>query len=1074
MSQVSDSLLGLTLDEGSGFFVRESAQSENGVASITSVLLQTYKFIGSQMRTEYLMPQMTQMNWALRAFENHIPDCKLILEEALAAPEPATLVQKFDELMQLASGSSAAPCLRVIPGTCILQNAYRSAESISDGLHGQYQFDGFVKQKGGVSVYPTPITPVQLAEFGCQMAAHWVAMFDALDLEAMAHLKAITDQWIESGLGLNSTVVTPEDAAALMRSMCIYSAMPDWADHNMDIDPATGSITVDGVVNPQPTLIRDACPDSVQHSYHGGRRPLNQWIIEHNTAMFTDIPMEAVLEHDGPPAPGCVVRDLQGHASVWSSSETEAKLWNEEGQVPPGRLFRVTWRGITEFVYVPNSAVDGERIENAHPRTTARDVARLWHAGRANNGGSGAKTAQIILGLRAGAIRAAAVVPGVVTHLNEIADTLENCPVEEAQTIVAIIRSMPAAQTLAEMQPTMDLLATAVKAAQPKLPSVPAGAAALIESMTAEGFTVIGSGRWGPTATCCTALVPVKGRGVAPVVYELNNGVLTPKKDLNVAVVLEEPPSTVYSPVRTMIATALLVRLIEYINGRNTPTGYNFDVYDASNPYGIGQRRPCPRTLLNRQMDRYEQALVHVIDNASVEQMPDVLRAAQKVADARYFLNYLDEVIDSIMDREDWIYMLQSLIIGLMVHSGAVITDSTGNNVVSVDSGVVPEQAARFLFEDVLAALRVRPGYDAAVNAALSYGLQAPASIANAANLTRVIRAEVLFGRARNGLELLGSLLDGSNDLVSNVHVGTVQNLIDVDLAAGLMTALKTVFDRDYLGLIDKVEFEAPWECAEWSTQFGAFAFSVASHPIMYEAVDMAREIAVNSGMAAITSALARVGFEWTEIAPAALRVRGSDQASYVLTQPTPMAGQSGTGVDGFLNNAPIAHQQLKVTVVCPSYDIEAYNLVKAYLTMNTSRTYFVQPVGKDISDQYVLRYPVNGNSLLNLALNDGPGGQRRALLNQVGMLLEKTPALADTALIMPYVAAYLNKTALTRDVAVPQIFEVDEAKSLASTSGVIILPDTYDPALLTEKNGIAITVQEKRSVSTALPWIGS
>jgi hypothetical protein len=187
------------------------------------------------------------------------------------------------------------------------------------------------------------------------------------------------------------------------------------------------------------------------------------------------------------------------------------------------------------------------------------------------------------------------------------------------------------------------------------------------------------------------------------------------------------------------------------------------------------------------------------------------------------------------------------------------------------------------------------------------------------------------------------------------------------------------------------------------------------------------------------------------------------------------MAGQYSTASSGFYNDAPIAHQGLKVTVVVPSYDIEAYNLVKAYLTMNTSRTYFAQPVGRDIADRYDVRLPLNVNDdLLDLILADGPAGNRRTMLATAGLAMEKTPALANTAIIMPYVANYLQKTAITRDKAVPQIFAVDTAKSLAQTSGVTILPNVYDPALLTDRNGLAITVAEKRSISTALPWVGS
>jgi len=67
MSQVRENVLGLPVESGSAFFVKEAASSESGTASISQVALQTSKFVGAQARCEYLMPQMTQLNWALRA-----------------------------------------------------------------------------------------------------------------------------------------------------------------------------------------------------------------------------------------------------------------------------------------------------------------------------------------------------------------------------------------------------------------------------------------------------------------------------------------------------------------------------------------------------------------------------------------------------------------------------------------------------------------------------------------------------------------------------------------------------------------------------------------------------------------------------------------------------------------------------------------------------------------------------------------------------------------------------------------------------------------------------------------------
>lgn len=1098
MSQVSKNVLGADLLDGSAFFVRESAQSGSGAAAITAVTLQTSKFFGAQARREYLMPQMNQFSWALRAFENRVPDCELLFEQAKQTPDPAHAIELVDQLLELAAGSIAAPTMRVIPGYALMQNAYKTSEAVQTGLLGLYDASnyGFTRIKPRdrvVSVLPKPMSASDLRYAARYVAGTVTRSMTADDLDAVSDAVKLDQQFRRYSISAVGDQLSDDDARSLARTLGFYYEPPAWMQgREVVADPDTGCVLFNGVALTDAALTAPFFPRGARR--RGGGRTLASWAAAHNAAMmerpryadirtatydeFSDI---AQLQASGRQGVPIVERLIDGHTRVIPFDEVYPRLFGGGNN----HVYALTFNGVTEYM----AFAPGAYSRHQQRRQAAIQVWQNAHGGIARNNG-GYQTAREIVAERSSLANRDVIVPGFVRALTRVRDALSYSTVPLLNDLRNALVGIDNVHDLAALTAAMNAVHDALQPIRPKLPKVEdLTDKDIADSIMSQGYTIIATGRYAPTVGSVTALVPVKGRGITPIDFvRTPAGELIANERLKVAVVLEEPPASVFSPVKTMIATALLSRLIGYLNGKETPAGYNFDQYDANNPYGVGQGRPCPRVLLNRQIDRYEQALVTEIENATVEKMPEILNVAQQLVDAKYFLNHVDEVVAAIMDREDWIYMLQALVLGLIVQDGAEITDSDGNDVKSLYPGIVPRQAAQFLFGTVLADIVPTSDYQKVVQRALSYGVGAPIELREQAEMDRVIRAEVLFARAQNGLKLLESLLDATNPLVSNIHAsGKIQSLIDADLALELVQALGRVFSRDYLALVNRIEYEAPWDCAEWATSFGAFAFSVESTPISYDIVNVAAEIARDSGLTSLSSAIARVGFNWFEIAPSALRVRGRDQNAVLVLEGAIMAGQpvpvgpNGNPVSGateLFNDAPVSSQALKITTVCPSYDIEAYNLVKAYLTMNTSRTYFAQVVGKDVADCYRIRLPISvsqQDALLAHVLGQEVTELRNLLHSVNGLCIEKTPALDRVALLMPYVSSYLTKPAITRDLAVPQIISIDADRSLAVVSGVtIVTPGAEDREVISPVNGLAVTTTEKRSVSTALPWVGA
>jgi hypothetical protein len=391
----------------------------------------------------------------------------------------------------------------------------------------------------------------------------------------------------------------------------------------------------------------------------------------------------------------------------------------------------------------------------------------------------------------------------------------------------------------------------------------------------------------------------------------------------------------------------------------------------------------------------------------------------------------------------------------------------------TVSAGVAPPEVTKFLFNEVLTDVVRTESYRAVAEAAQSRRSLCVPDLTSDNEIARLVRGEVMLARMRKGAEFLVTLLDGTEPLCPIVQAGNLQNLVDADYSLGLMRTIATMLNRDYLASVDAARSESPWECVQWATQFSTFAMHVKSTPIQYQARDMAREVVSDSDMPILSAALLEAGFEWTEIAPAAAYVYATGEGNVEpIKDDLYMEGVSDVG--GLFNDAPVSQQMMRITTTLPMYDTEAYNLLRAYITTATPRSYWAQPVDTEVSCRYRILPSADTPDYLAALLGMDADSLDWAHFKKHGFEFEKCPAIANMAILIPYISSFLTKPAITRDVAVHQCITVDKEASLAATSGVTITPGELDTRLISYGNGLAVNMKTSTSVSTAMDWIGS
>lgn len=1130
MSYVSKEIAGLKIDEGAAFFVKESARSEEAAASISNAQLQTSKFMGKDARREYLLVQSTALTYGMQASANHLPDIKLAYEQFRTSYKPSEALPYLDQVLEFFGGTVSAPAMRVVPVRTLSQSAYKSSEGMTGAMNGVWKYDGYLH----VPDHSKLVCPRPLAEVTDGITALDAAAMKYLtpeDRVVVNELHDVYQVWkmtrVVAADGKTPTVgnLTEDAVKRILSSLQVMRTRDASESYTIAIDDRGLPYAVDpsGKRLSDEDLVSLAVPKGTV-TISGKSADLKEQFAGHLAGWKNKAPK---VENLTPVDKADVIIETQTNARKLADklalSEVthmrrrtgrdtynvlnESSLMDTmdtatvQNHLRLGDIAYFTFKlsdGAPEIVQV--GLLAGERPTDVAVMERALTAARRTFAYR-RLAESFRSFTETLIKERNAVYARESVMPGFALVMYDLIGQAMANPTprrvydyfERAKFDYTALKCDPknkAAvtkrdQALSEaMQITERLLKdygaiymTLATKDQPK------GNAA---SELAEcGYTVIASGRWEPTATDCVVMMPILGMGVAPVYCQYDsktNTYVTAKKQLNMAVVLEEPPVTVCSPVRTMIMTAALKQLLDYMDGKKSPPGHTFEVFDP-NSVSMYQSTtkfngsPSPRALLYRQLQQYTVGLAHEIEGATIDTIAPLLEKASVLVDAKLALEHMDDVMDAIIDRDDWSFMLQSLIVGACMSHGAKVKDSANRLVKGIHAGVAPWDVVRYIFSDVLADVKDTKGYAAAVDAAVSSRTLAPNEIVAEAAIQRLVKGEVLLARVRRGWKLLVSLLDGSEPLAPTVRSSKLRNLIDADISLDITRAIGTLLERDYLGILDHAQFEAPWTTADWATQFANFSVSVLRSPIGYRAYDLGAEVAQDSGLTSLAAALANTGFRWTEIAPMMARVTGSHETSQPLEGgPWYFAGAGvGPGDDELYNDAPVSHQTMRLTTMIPMYDVEGYNMLKAYLTSCTSRTYFAQPVGRDVSDSLLMKFDdMSKDDIAALGEMLNYNKARLAAFLNDGWTFEKCPALADSAIIVPYIASFLTKTALSRDEFVPQCIDIDTASSIATTSGVTIVPGNPSTELISYGNGLAITMRERTSVSTALDWVGS
>lgn len=1079
MTTTSDTINGMPLDEGTAFFVKESAQGDGVAAIISKVQLQTSKFAGAYARREFIVPQMTTQRYGLQAAENHVPDIRLAYNEFLDASDPIEGIKHLDDVLSFCGGTSSASAFRIIPAETILQSAYKAADGLAGATYGIWDYAGFSKARtrDNVPIYPKMVTVDDLRDLQLSgLDADSIMWLTPPEQAVMKEMNDIYSFWEATHQG---QLLTDDNVNSVIVKLGVVVSTDDWRSADLLIAEDGSLLAKFGAEKPvfiDSGNVSKFLPH-VKYSSSKKVKYLDDAVVAHNRWVkslpkvndIVRVKSVDVIKSSATITGVGVAAEVLGLVNDPNFKLGDVALQEKVVQEALDRsdkaVFMLIVDDVPDFVTIPVTPDDTDEtlaikayamLSSTHKRIALR--IKSAHASADN-----------FIKARKRIVAQEALIPAFAARVQTMRVALQNAPAPHHITLPE--GDVKDYDTLCLL---MDDIGEIVESYREHgFQAVNTG------TPHDKGYTIITAGRYAPTESEAVILVPVTGRGVAPVrIHYLPNGKYEMDKALGAAVILEEPAVTVESPVRAMIMTAALMDLIAIFEGRAHGSA-RVDEYDPHDPCGDGitaadsgrPLRPCAKTICQRQMRTYARGLAQQISNATPDNITGLLKKASVFTDAKLFLDSVDELYDAIIDRDDWVFMIQGMLISMLMQEGWTVTQD-GTNITTVSAGIAPPTITRFLFDEVLTKVIQTDAYKRVAQQALSRRFMSVPDLTDASEVNRLVRSEIMLNRMRRGVKFLATLFDGSDELCPIVPVGDLQRMSDVMQFARLINAIAGLMDRDYLASVDAARLEAPWKQAHWNTQFTTMGITTKLTPIEYQAHDIANEISDDSGIPQLATAIRDTGFEWTEIAPTASFVRANAERQIVLEDGLYMEGAGGDG--GLYNDAPVSHQMLRLTTVLPMYDKESYNLLKMYATTATARTYWVQPVGDEISAQYHMEAGESTDPSVAHILGMDPEGLDWDNFVRTGFDFEKCPALHETALVVPYISDFLVKPAETSEMQMTQCIEIDNEASLAVTSGVTLTTGHRNDRLISYGNGLAVDMKVVKSMSTALDWIGS
>lgn len=625
---------------------------------------------------------------------------------------------------------------------------------------------------------------------------------------------------------------------------------------------------------------------------------------------------------------------------------------------------------------------------------------------------------------------------------------------------------------------------------------------------------------------------PIAGQGAAPFSGYGDGVTFNDVMPMRWAIYFQTSDVEVVSPAKKLVMIAYLNEMFKYLDGITCHFAGRRQYSRSYRAKKSGEQ--VPHEIIANLLIRVLHTAVGRLEYLDAESVPgsNEMQLIRAIVNVLHLLDHPSDILDALVSTTEMRQFMRMLMVSMLVKNGEFEESSDGQQY-DMNVGIVPPQAARFLFEDVAAELPAHmiteallsiltdgrnprilvpdrvPSFKEMVAQYGSHGSDdrnvidillrnsAPEQPIGAVDSLASMRADyvaaAIAARMRESMPVLVRLMRG--EIPGFEHLHTDVPMVDMDVTVSILETIDLLFSRDLVGMANLLEWEEPFTGARWSTQFGAFSVTFPTYPLRYIVHDVAADIIgevadIDKGAsAAVADALKTLGISLIQCEPAITFVRLNSKdsrsfSSYLFQELEQVGSVLPPQYPAFYGNMATSHGALKVRSIYSVYSEQIWHQMELGIHANTQRNYAPQPLPASWAPW--VRYSISVGEVRKLCpffetIHASLTGRRATSFTaNLFMTVYLNPAFQDIAGFMPYVQMMTQTPPEAHSFALAGRVEFNE-QSVCNLEGTVIVPESpvslsgIAPSqqwrLPTLSNGLAYTPRPMGHMTLPVLW---
>lgn len=585
--------------------------------------------------------------------------------------------------------------------------------------------------------------------------------------------------------------------------------------------------------------------------------------------------------------------------------------------------------------------------------------------------------------------------------------------------------------------------------------------------------------------TWALALVPIKQGGAVPVLIEAPEiskllNAATDRKALMAqafaegkrykvksilkwAVVYQQDGVELTSPLRTMIASDALCYLLDYLSGEKRSAGqYDFKRHKTTPIQIVGR-------LLSFMLNKAAQSYIFT-PSKDYDTTPEA-ELVRAITDFAVAWRYKDLIKEAVATRTE-----AQMFYRMLLFSGLQPAVVAG----TITAPQVDTEFAQWLFTSIVQPIMasVRPGFlmkqyktgltDKADNSLAEQLLRgdneeamtmakttslfrdmtgtdsvfiSPEFTAGAGAGPDYVASYLLESLARSLPVILKALRGEMADMPVIQYKG---DNYELDITVSILEALNYAVNMDVESNAVRMQFTLPYKRAFWQTNFASISCAMALRPIRYGVIDMAQALSdkvegkldvsapLDGGLLESLSAV----FDYAGYS----HMRYGPDLNYLLTLDGVERPQAKSDLLWY-TNAPMTHQAVEVYKVMPMWDKDSWMMMMEAIRSYVPKSYFPMPVTPAINRLNLFKVDPKKTAAWIPDLVSMLTGTPKQL-PKVTYSYITVPALADVAMIVPYIREFESHPLEANDIVYHHRIDISDEHSNYDLTGTVVIPD--------------------------------